>query len=56
MKDWVGWQEVKVIYMKNSSNAVRFLVIEDFIIIVAFLCQDAVMVDQYPRNTSRCKE
>jgi hypothetical protein len=56
VKDWVGWQEVKTIFMKQSSNAVKVLVIEDCIKNFAFLCQDAVMVDQYPRDTSRRKE
>ena len=42
--------------MKNYSNAVKVLVIEDCINHFAFLCQDAVMVDQYPRDTSRRKE
>ena len=53
MKYWVGWQEVKAIFMKNYSHAVKVLVIED--LLFAFVCQDAVMVDQYPRDTSRCK-
>ena len=55
VKDWVGWQEVKAICMKNYTNAVKVLVIEDCIEQIALSCQDAVMVDQYPRDTSRCK-
>ena len=56
VKDWVGWQEVKAIFINNYSDAVKVLVIEDCIKTFAFLCQDAVMVDQYPRDTTRCKE
>ena len=56
MKDWVGWQEVKAILIKDNNNAVKDVIIEDGIKHSALLCQDAVMVDQYPRDASRRKE
>ena len=56
VKDWVGGQEVRTIFMKHYSNAVKVFVVEDCIKNVAFVCQDVVMVYQYPRDTSRRKE
>ena len=56
VKDWVGWQEVKDILGKRCSNAFKGVMIEDCIKHFALLCQDAVMVDQYPSDASRRKE
>ena len=41
---------------KPYNNAVKVLVIEDCINNFAFLCQNDVVVDNYPRDTTRCKE
>ena len=56
VKDWVGWREVKDILGKRCSNAFKGVVIEDCINKFALLCQDAGMVDQYPRDARRRKE
>ena len=31
VKDWIGWREVKEILGKRCSNAVKAVIIEDFI-------------------------
>ena len=56
MQDWVGWQEVKAILGKSYSHVCKAVSIEDCIKKCALLCQDAVMVDQDPRDASRRKE
>ena len=56
MKDWAGWREVKDILGKRCSNAFKGVIIEDCINKFALLCQDAAMVDQYPRDANRRKE
>ena len=56
MKDWVGWALVEAVLVKKYTNDVKVLVIEDCINNFALLCQASVMVDNYPRDTSRCKE
>ena len=58
MYERLGWlaRSESYIFMKNYSNVVKVLVIEDCIKIFVNLCQDAVMVDQYPRDTTRRKE
>ena len=56
MKDWVGWAVVEGVLLNKYNNDVNVLVIEDCINMFACLCQDSVMVDNYPRDTIRCKE
>ena len=56
VKDWVGWAEAEAVLLKQYKNTVKVLVIEDCIKNFAFLCQDDVVVDNYPRDTTRCKE
>ena len=53
MKDWVGWAEVEAVLLTKYNNAVKVAVIEDCIKNFAFLCQDDVVVDNYPTDTSR---
>ena len=47
---------MEAVLFKTYTKAVNVLVIEDCIQIFAFLCQDDVVVDNYPRDTTRCKE
>ena len=47
---------MKALLKNYYSNAVKVVIIEDCIKHFAFLCQDAVTVDQYPREASRRKE
>ena len=56
VKDWAGWAVVEAVLLKKCNNDVKVLVIEDCIKTFAFLCQDSVMVDTYPRDTICCKE
>ena len=56
VKDWVGWAEAEAVLLKQYKNTVKVLVIEDCIKNFTFLCQDDVLVDNDPRDTSRCKE
>ena len=59
VKDWIGWREVKDILGKRCSNAFKVVIIQDFLETkqqFALLCQDAVMVHQYPSDASRRQE
>ena len=55
VKDWLGWREVTDILGKCCSNSLKGVIIGDCIKKFAFLCQGAVMVDQYPKDATRRK-
>ena len=53
----LGWLARSESYIWTTySNAFTGVILEDCIKTFAFLCQDAIMVDQYPRDASRRKE